>query len=76
MISARNMRLDDFLSELGRYRHGVLRCSEAVAGLRVSGTYQVGDTDQVLALVAQALPVSVTYRSRYWVTVTPRTAHS
>lgn len=76
VISARNMRLDDFLSELGRYRHGVLRCSEAVAGLRVSGTYQVGDTDQVLALVAQALPVSVTYRSRYWVTVTPRTAHS
>lgn len=72
VISARNMRLDDFLSELGRYRHGVLRCSEAVAGLRVSGTYQVGDTDQVLALVAQALPVSVTYRSRYWVTITPR----
>ncbi|USW94431.1 FecR domain-containing protein [Pseudomonas proteolytica] len=76
VISARDMRLDDFLSELGRYRHGLLRCSEAVAGLRVSGTYQVGDTDQVLALVAQALPVSVTYRSRYWVTVTPRTARS
>ncbi|AIG00674.1 FecR domain-containing protein [Pseudomonas fluorescens] len=76
VISARNMRLDDFLSELGRYRHGVLRCSEAVAALRVSGTYQVDDTDQVLTLVAQALPVSVTYRSRYWVTVTPRPTRS
>ena len=66
------MRLDDFLSELARYRNGLVRCSEAVAGLRVSGTYQLSDTDQVLTLVAQSLNVDVTYRSRYWVTVTPR----
>lgn len=72
VISAHNMRLDDFLAELSRYRNGLLRCSEAVAGLRVSGTYQLDDTDQVLGLVAQALNVDVTYRSRYWVTVTPR----
>ena len=72
VISAHNMRLDDFLSELSRYRNGLLRCSEAVAGLRVSGTYQLNDTDQVLSLVAQSLPVDVTYRSRYWVTVSPR----
>jgi transmembrane sensor len=72
VISARNMRLDAFLAELGRYRNGLLRCSEAVAGLRVSGTYQLDDTDQVLGLVAQSLKLDVTYRSRYWVTVTPR----
>ncbi|AQT93637.1 MULTISPECIES: FecR domain-containing protein [Pseudomonas] len=72
VISARNMRLDDFLAELGRYRNGLLRCSEAVAGLRVSGTYQLEDTDQVLGLVAQSLKLDVTYRSRYWVTVSPR----
>ena len=72
VISAQNMRLDDFLGELARYRNGLLRCSEAVAGLRVSGTYQLSDTDQVLTLVAQSLKVDVTYRSRYWVTVTPR----
>ncbi len=72
VISAHNMRLDDFLSELARYRKGLLRCSEAVAGLRVSGTYQLSDTDQVLTLVAQSLNVDVTYRSRYWVSVTPR----
>lgn len=72
VITAQNMRLDDFLSELGRYRNGLLRCSEAVAGLRVSGTYQLDDTDQVLGLVAQSLKVNVTYRSRYWVTVSPR----
>ncbi|WP_252959474.1 FecR domain-containing protein [Pseudomonas simiae] len=72
VISAHHMRLDDFLTELGRYRNGLLRCSEAVAGLRVSGTYQLDDTDQVLGLVAQSLKLDVTYRSRYWVTVSPR----
>ncbi|SDR00636.1 FecR family protein [Pseudomonas grimontii] len=72
VISAHNMRLDAFLTELGRYRNGLLRCSEAVAGLRVSGTYQLDDTDQVLGLVAQSLKLDVTYRSRYWVTVSPR----
>jgi transmembrane sensor len=72
VISAHNMRLDDFLAELGRYRSGLLRCSEALAGLRISGTYQLSDTDQVLSLVAQSLKVDVTYRSRYWVTVSPR----
>ena len=72
VISAQNMRLDDFIAELGRYRNGLLRCSEAVAGLRVSGTYQLDDTDRVLGLLAQSLNVDVTYRSRYWVTVSPR----
>ena len=72
VISAHNMRLDDFLAELSRYRNGLVRCSEAVAGLRVSGTYQLDDTDQVLTLVAQALSVNITYRSRYWVTVAAR----
>ena len=72
VISARDMRLDAFLAELGRYRNGLLRCSEAVAGLRVSGTYQLDDTDEVLGLVAHSLKLDVTYRSRYWVTVTAR----
>lgn len=72
VISAHNMRLDDFLAELGRYRHGLVRCSEAVAALRVSGTYQLDDTDQVLQLLAQSLPVNLTYHSRYWVTLSSR----
>lgn len=72
VISARDMRLDAFLAELGRYRNGLLRCSEAVAGSRVSGTYQLDDTDEVLGLVAHSLKLDVTYRSRYWVTVTAR----
>ena len=69
VLSARQMRLGAFLDELGRYRRGVLRYTPAVADLQVSGTYQLADTDAVLALLAQALPVHVQYRSRYWVTL-------
>ncbi len=70
VISARNMRLADFIGELSRYRPGVLRCSDAIAERRVSGTFQLADLDQVLALVAHSLHLSVDYRTRYWVTLT------
>jgi len=73
VISARNMRLSDFIVELSRYRPGVLRCTEEVADLRVSGTFQLADNDQVLALIAQSLRLHVDYRTRYWVTVTAAT---
>jgi len=70
VISAREMRLGDFVVELARYRHGVLRCAREVADRRVSGTFQLADNDQVLALVAQSLRLRVDYRTRYWVTLT------
>ncbi|WP_434652265.1 DUF4880 domain-containing protein [Pseudomonas sp. R3-56] len=73
VISACNMRLNDFIVELSRYRPGVLRCAEEVADLRVSGTFQLADNDQVLALVAQSLHLNIDYRTRYWVTVTAAT---
>lgn len=69
VISARDMRLGDFIEELSRYRPGVLRCAETVADRRVSGTFQLADNDQVLALVAQSLHLRVDYRTRYWVTL-------
>ncbi|TDF82391.1 FecR domain-containing protein [Pseudomonas sp. H9] len=69
VISARNMRLSDFIDELSRYRPGVLRCAEAVADRRVSGTFQLADNDQVLALVAQSLHLRIDYRTRFWVTL-------
>lgn len=72
VISAQDMRLGDFIAELARHRRGVLRCSDASANLRLSGTYQLADTDQVLALIAQTLPVRIDYRTRYWVTLTAK----
>lgn len=71
VLRVRNMRLHDFLAELGRYRPGVLHCDPAVAELRVSGVFQLRDTTPVLDSLPQALPVRVLSRTRYWVTVAP-----
>lgn len=67
-------RLDDFLAELGRYRPGWLRADPAVAGLRLSGVFPLGEggtesTDAVLSLLPGALPVQVRWRTRWWVVV-------
>lgn len=63
------MRLDDFLAELERYRPGLLRCTAAVAGLRVSGAFPLDNTDRILDMLPNVLPVQIRERTRYWVTV-------
>ncbi|MEF2265748.1 FecR family protein [Janthinobacterium sp. LS2A] len=73
-LVAERMPLDELLAELGRYRHGVLRCDESIAGLRVTGVYSLRDTDRSLANLAASLPVQLVYRTRYWVSVGPRQA--
>jgi len=71
VLAADNMRLDAFLAELGRYRKGWLRCDPQVAALRISGAFQLADTDAVLANLAHLLPVQISARTPYWVTVLP-----
>lgn len=63
------MRLDDFLAELGRYRPGLLRCTAAVSGLRVSGAFPLDNTDRILDMLPSVLPVRVRERTPYWITV-------
>ncbi|AFT69039.1 Anti-FecI sigma factor, FecR [Alloalcanivorax dieselolei B5] len=70
-ILAQGQRLGDFIRELARYRPGVLRCDPAVADLRLSGVFQLGDTDQVLDLIGETLPVTVSSITPYWVMIGP-----
>lgn len=70
-IAATDMRLADFLAELSRYRVGFLRCDPAVADLRFSGSFPLGDTDRILMMLPNTLPVRVTRHTRYWVSVDP-----
>lgn len=72
LIVTRDMRLADFLAEIGRYRHGHLHCDASVADLRLSGVFRLDDTDQLLALLPQTLPVQVEKRTGWWVTVSAR----
>lgn len=70
LLIANDQRLDAFISNLSRYRPGWLRCAPSVAGLRISGTYRLNDTDQILRALSTSLPVKVQARTRYWVTLT------
>lgn len=63
------VRLDDFLAELGRYRHGYLGCAPEVAGLRLVGVYPLDDTDRVLQALEATLPVRVTRILPWWVSI-------
>jgi len=72
MLAVQDMRLDAFAFELSRYRPGLLRVEPQVAGLRLSGAFQLDDTDAVLDSLARMLPVDVLYRTQYWVTIAAR----
>lgn len=72
LLIATQMRLDDFLVELGRYRHGHLACDPSLAGMRLVGSYPLGDTEQALDMLQAALPVRVKRVMPWWVTIAPR----
>lgn len=69
VLLAENMRVADFVTELSRYRPGLLHCSADVADLRVSGVFPLRDTDRALHNLSLVLPVSLVYRTRFWVSV-------
>jgi len=71
VLHANAMRLDAFAAELARYRPGLLRCDPAVAALRISGAFQLNNTDGVLQALPALLPVRVRYLTAYWVTLGP-----
>lgn len=72
VLMAQNQALGDFLRELSRYRSGVLRWDPALESVRITGSFRLDDTDQVLALLAASLPVDVHTRTRFWVSLVPR----
>ena len=67
LIVTRNMRLGDFLAEVARYRPGFLSCAADIADLRLSGVFRLEDTDRLLAVLPQTLPVRLHQRTRWWV---------
>lgn len=71
LLSVREMRLAEFAEELARYRKGMIRCAPEVADLRLSGVFQLKDTDVLLNGLSGILPIRVDYLTRYWVTLNP-----
>lgn len=66
-----DVTLGDFLADLSRYRPGVIRCAPEVAQLRLSGVFPLFDTERILNMLPNSLPVQVRSRTRYWVSVEP-----
>ena len=66
-----DVTLGAFLADLARYRPGVIDCAPAVAQLRLSGVFPLFDTERILNMLPNSLPVQVRSRTRYWVTVEP-----
>ncbi|MDH4558905.1 DUF4880 domain-containing protein [Pseudomonas sp. BN417] len=69
MLVAVDWRLQDLLAELSRYRQGYLGCAPEVAELRLSGAFDLDDSDAALANLQDSLPVHVRRLTRYWVRV-------
>ncbi|MGK5057428.1 FecR domain-containing protein [Janthinobacterium sp. LB2P49] len=66
-----DVTLGDFLADLARYRPGVIHCVPEVAQLRLSGVFPLADTQRILNMLPNSLPVQVRSRTRYWVSVEP-----
>ncbi|CAM3749247.1 Protein FecR [Pseudomonas reidholzensis] len=72
LVIAQATRLGELVTQLARYRPGILRCDPRIADLRVTGSYPLTDNERILALLEGSLPLSIQRRTRYWVTLVPR----
>ena len=70
-LVAQGMTVADFVEEIARYRPGFTRYDQAVADLTISGVFSLQDTDRALQSLAASLPVTLNYRTDYWVKVVP-----
>ena len=68
-LEVRDSPLAEVIDALRPYHNGVLRLDPAVAGLRVSGLYRLDNPQQILDTLARTLPIHITRRSGFWVTV-------
>ncbi|MBF5055125.1 Anti-sigma factor FoxR [Alcanivorax sp. 521-1] len=69
VVEARGASLGEVLEALAPYRAGWLGYAPEVADLKVTGVFQLSDTDAALDAIAQSLPVHLVHRTRWWVRV-------
>lgn len=71
LLTARKQPLQEVLAELSRYRHGYLGCDPAIAGLPVSGNFQLDDLDNTLDFLARSHGLRLQRLTRWWLRVVP-----
>ena len=73
MLVVDNVRLEDLIHEIGRYRPGHLGVAPEVADLRITGSFPLRDTDLALSALLPTLPVQIEQHTQWWVTVAAKT---
>lgn len=74
VLQADDMRLGDFITELGRYQPGYLGCDPRVAELRLVGAFPLAERERIFSALEASLPVRVVRRLPWWISVEPREA--
>lgn len=74
MLMADRMPLGEFVAELERYRHGVLRVAPQLASLPVSGSFPLRDRERSLAMLEATYPLRVRRLTEYWISLEPKGA--
>lgn len=69
MLIVSDWPLPRFIAELARYRPGVLRCDPNLSQLRISGAFQLADSDAILDNLSTTLALRIHRVSPYWVSV-------
>lgn len=75
MLVVDNARLGDVIEQLARYRTGYLGVDKQVAGLRITGSFPLDNTDLALKAMLPTLPVQIEQHTPWWVTVVGKTAN-
>lgn len=72
LLLAHDIALRDVVQELRRHRRGHIGVDDAVAELKVYGSFPLGDTDRALAMLATVLPVRIHQPLPWWTRVEAR----
>jgi transmembrane sensor len=66
-----NMPLGELISELSRYRQGILTCDDAIKHIKISGAFPLGDTDRALQAISDGFSVRQSRLTDFWVSIIP-----
>ena len=68
-LVAEDKTLVDFVEELSRYRLGYIRVADEIKSLAVDGVYPAYDSDTCLTMLANSLPITISYVTPWWVNI-------
>lgn len=71
MLVVEGQRLDQVLAQLSPYRTGYVGVDPSIAGLTISGSFPLHDSDLALDALALSLPVRIERVQPWWVRVVP-----